>query len=721
MTNKFLVTAFFTLCMIMPMGIKAQDKQLSLEDLTPGGRTYSRFTPRSVKQLKWCGDKYFYVKGDSALTGVPGTSKKESVLFTLQTLNKALSAQGLKEQSSLPAFTVPYKKEPILAFSIKKRLLHYNYKTDRIVANYQVLDEWKGTDFCPATGNLAYNDGNNLEILAPGNTISKVSEEKNEAIVYGQSVHRNEFGINKGTFWSPSGKSLAFYRMDETMVTDYPLVNVNARCAKLNAIKYPMAGMKSHEVTVGVYQVDSAKIIYLDTDTPKDRYFTNIAWSPDEKYIYIAEVNREQNECCLNRYNAVTGKMERTLFKETSNTYVEPQHPMLFLKNDPTKFIWQSNRDGYNHLYLYGTDGTLHGQITKGAWEVTSVLGFDATAQNLFYTSTEVSPLERHLYKVNMQTNRATRLTSDKGMHNVQLSASGNYFIDSYSSTDNPGKINIASTGRAKPLNLLTATDPFKNYDFPEITLGTIKAANDSTDLHYRLITPVNYDPSKKYPAIIYVYGGPHAQLVTDSWMGGARGWEIYMAQRGYVLFTVDSRGSANRGAAFENVIHRNLGVNEMADQVKGAQFLKSLPYVDAERIGVHGWSYGGFMTTNLLLSYPDIFKVGVAGGPVIDWSYYEIMYGERYMDTPQENPEGYKNANLNNKAANLKGRLLLIHGDIDPVVVLQHSLSFLNACVNARTYPDYYIYPGHEHNVIGKDRVHLHEKITRYFDDYLK
>lgn len=721
MNDKFLLTVLFTLCMIMPMGIKAQDKQLSLDDLIPGGRTYSRFAPRSIKQLQWCGDKYFYAKGDSAYTGVPGTSKKESVLFSLYTLNQALSAGGLKEQSSMPSFAVPYKDQPILAFSIKKHLLHYNYKTNKIVANYQILDEWKGIDFCAVTGNLAYNDGNNLEILAPGNTISKISEEKNPGIVYGQSVHQREFGINKGTFWSPSGKNLAFYRMDETMVTSYPLVNVNARCAELNAIKYPMAGMKSHEVTVGVYNVDSSKIVYLDTDTPKDRYFTNIAWSPDEKHIYIAEVNREQNECNLNRYNAATGKMERTLLKEISDTYVEPEHPVLFLKNDPTKFIWQSIRDGYNHLYLYGTDGTLHGQITKGTWGVTDVLGFDATGQNLFYMSTEASPLEKHLYKVNMKTNRTTRLTFEKGTHNVQLSTSGNYFIDSYSGKDNPRKIDVTSTGRAKPLNLLTVTDPFKEYVFPKIELGTIKAADGITDLHYRLITPVNYDPAKKYPAVIYVYGGPHSQLVTDSWMAGARGWEIYMAQRGYVLFTLDSRGSSNRGAVFENVIHRNLGVNEMADQVKGAEFLKSLSYVDAERIGVHGWSYGGFMTTNLLLSYPDIFKVGVAGGPVIDWSNYEIMYGERYMDTPQENPQGYKNANLKNKAGNLKGHLLLIHGDIDPVVVVQHSLGFLKACVDARTYPDYYIYPGHEHNVIGKDRVHLHEKITRYFDDYLK
>lgn len=294
--------------------------------------------------------------------------------------------------------------------------------------------------------------------------------------------------------------------------------------------------------------------------------------------------------------------------------------------------------------------------------------------------------------------------------------------LDSYSSWSIPRAIDLVETKKGEVLeNLLTAKNPYEGYDMPEVERGTIKAADGVTDLNYFLVKPLNMDESKKYPTVVYVYGGPHTQLVTGGWMGGVSGWDIYMARRGYVVFTVDSRGSANRGHAFESVIHRNIGVNEMADQVKGVEFLKSKPYVDSDRIGVHGWSYGGFMTTNLMCTYPDLFKAGVAGGPVIDWSNYEIMYGERYMDRPQDNEEGYKASNLKLKAKNLKGHLLIIHGDIDPVVVWQHSLGFLKACVDANTYPDYFVYPRHEHNVIGKDRPHLHEKITRYFDDYLK
>ena len=246
------------------------------------------------------------------------------------------------------------------------------------------------------------------------------------------------------------------------------------------------------------------------------------------------------------------------------------------------------------------------------------------------------------------------------------------------------------------------------------------KAADGKTDLYYRLIKPADFDPAKKYPAIVYVYGGPHAQMITNGWMNDARGWDIYMANKGYIMFSLDNRGSSNRGLEFENATFRQLGIEEGKDQVKGVEFLKSQPYVDGERIGVHGWSFGGHMTTALMLRYPEIFKVGVAGGPVIDWGYYEIMYGERYMDTPQANPEGYKQTNLKNLAGNLKGHLLIIHDDHDDTCVPQHTLSFMKACVDARTYPDLFIYPTHKHNVLGRDRVHLHEKITRYFEEYL-
>ena len=709
----------------------AQDKQFTLHDLIPGGKNNSRFVPRNLKQLSWCGDTYLYAKGDSMMSGE--AARKETVAFTREQLNGALKAAGLDTVGSMPNFSVPYKDQSVLAFYSKRHRIHYNYTENKVVADYHLTNGWSNYDFCPANGFLAFTKGNNLQILSPDNTVGVVTHETASGVVCGKSVHQNEFGIHKGTFWSPKGSALAFYRMDESMVTDYPFVNIDARCAKAEPHKYPMAGMKSHEVTVGVYNLSSGRTVWLNTGLPKEKYLTNIAWSPDEKSIYIAELNRDQNEMNLVRYSALTGEKEAELFTETDEHYVEPQHPVVFLPNDPGKFIWQSERDGYQHLFLYNTEGKLLKQLTKGEWVVMDVLGFDAKGENLFITSTQPHPLSSstvgtplaiNVWKINLKKGNSLCLGTNPeltGVHNAKLSASGKYLLDTYASPSIPREISLLETGKGKKLNtLLTAKNPYEGYAVPEIVTGTIKAADGVTDLNYRLIKPVGLDESKKYPVVVYVYGGPHAQLVTGGWLNGAGGWDIYMAQRGYVMFTVDSRGSANRGHAFESVIHRNLGVNEMADQVKGVEFLKSLPYVDADRIGVEGWSYGGFMTTNLMCSYPEIFKVGVAGGPVIDWSNYEIMYGERYMDRPQDNPEGYKNANLKLKAGNLKGRLMLIHGDIDPVVVWQHSLGFLKACVDADTYPDYFVYPRHVHNVIGKDRPHLFEKITRYFGDNL-
>ena len=728
--KHFLVLCVFALS--TSMTLMAQDKQLTLHDLLPGGKTHNKFVPASLKQLQWCGDTYLYVKGDSMICGVP--EKKEQVAFTRSRLNEALSAAGLPTVGSLPGFSVPYKDQPVLAFTSKGHRLHYNFAENKIIGNYQLDSKGSNYNFSPANNCLAFTVGNNIQILSPENQTSIVTRETKNGIVCGQAVHQREFGISKGLFWSPAGSALAFYRMDESMVTDYPIVNIDARQAKAAPVKYPMAGMKSHEVTVGVYNLSTGETVWLETGTPKEKFLTNIAWSPDEKSIYIAELNREQNEMNLVRYSALTGKKEAVLFTETNEHYVEPQYPVLFLPNDPGKFIWQSQKDGYNHLYLYDTTGKQLKQLTQGEWVVTQVIGFDAKGENLFITSTQPhirssfnygTPMNVNGWKLNLKKGETSLLTPNaalESVHNLSVSASGKYAIDSYDAPKIPRIINLIRTKDGKEIkNLLTARDPYKGYTLPEIEAGTIKSADGTTDLHFRLVKPVGLDENKKYPTIVYVYGGPHSQLVTGGWQNGVRGWEIYMAQRGYVVFTVDNRGTSNRGFAFESVIHRNLGVNEMADQMKGVEYLKSLPYVDADRIGVHGWSYGGFMTTNLILTHPDVFKVGVAGGPVIDWSNYEIMYGERYMDRPQDNPEGYKNANLKLKAGNLKGHLLQIHGDIDPVVVWQHSLGFLKACVDADTYPDYFVYPRHEHNVTGKDRPHLYEKITRYFDDYLK
>ncbi|WP_437180506.1 DPP IV N-terminal domain-containing protein, partial [Phocaeicola coprophilus] len=647
-----------------------EKKSYTLEDVIPGGNNYFNLAPKNIPGLQWWGDVCVRTDVENIVT-INVRNGKETVLVTLDEVNEALlngekpfqPTQELKQLRTLMGASLPWGDQKVITFRQGNYMVWYDFGQKKISNLFRLNEKAANLDFCKENGYVAYTVESNLCIAHEGEKDLQINPDEKKAdpmdIVYGQAVHRNEFGIYKGTFWSPKGNCLAFYRMDQSMVTAYPQVNTTTRIATLEPDKYPMAGMTSHKVTVGVYHIQSGKTVYLQAGDPTDRYFTNISWSPDEKSIYVIELNRDQNHSQLVRYNAETGAKEAMLFEETHPKYVEPQHPIVFLPWDSNQFIYWSQRDGFHHLYLYNKEGQLIKQLTQGDWLVQDILGFNTARKEMIIASTEISPLQTNIFSLNVKTGKRTLLGQQDGTHSARLSASGTYLIDNFTSFNVPREISILPTNGKTGINLLTATDPMKEqYNLPEITLGTIKAADGKTDLYYRLIKPVNFDPNKKYPAIIYVYGGPHAQLIHNNRFYDARGWDLYMAQKGYVMLTVDSRGSDNRGLEFENCTFRQLGVEEMKDQVEGAKFLQSLPYVNADKIGVHGWSFGGFMTTNLMLTYPEIFKVGVAGGPVIDWQYYEVMYGERYMDTPQTNPEGYKNSNLKLKAGNLKGRL---------------------------------------------------------------
>lgn len=748
--------------MIATISSAQEKKTFTLNDVIPGGDNYFNLVPKSMPGLQWWGD--ICVRTDiENIKKIDTKSGKESILVTLEEVNEALKngempyklTGHIKPLRTLMAASLPWGDRNVITFTQyddrtpgQKYMIWYDFSKKKIVNLFNLQGEGPtNLDFCKENGYMAYTIGNDLYVAHERDFSSMVNpkvtgnQQQEKDVVYGQAVHRNEFGIMKGTFWSPKGTYLAFYRMDQSMVTDYPQVNATARIAELVPDKYPMAGMTSHKVTVGIYNVKDGKTIYLQAGDPTDRYFTNISWGPDEKSIFVIELNRDQNHAQLVQYDAVSGQKIGVLYEEKHARYVEPQHPLIFLPWDDSQFIYQTQRDGFNHLYLMDTKTKLKGEwktgkdsedkyceylkaipLTEGNWLVQDVLGFNTSRKEIIIASTEISPLQTNIFSLNVKNGKRTLIGMEDGTHQAKLSASGTYLIDYFTSNNVPREISILPTTGKKGTTLFTATGPLKeNYNLPEITVGTIKAADGETDLYYRLIKPVNFDPNKKYPAIIYVYGGPHAQMIHNTRFYDARGWDLYMAQQGYVMLTVDNRGSDNRGIKFENCTFRHLGTEEMKDQVQGAKFLQSLPYVDADKIGVHGWSFGGFMTTNLMLTYPDIFKVGVAGGPVIDWQFYEVMYGERYMDTPQANPEGYKESNLRLKAGNLKGRLEVIIGGMDPTCVPQHSISFLRACIDAGTHPDFFIYPEDGHNMMGRDRVHLHEHITRYFLDHLK
>lgn len=705
----FLVLGFSTL-------VFGQNQKYTMAEAVNGLR--SNLAIKSIPQFSWTSDAKAYIYGTrNGYMVTEMQSMKQDTLVSLYQINKNLSAE--QQLKTFPLIKFTDRKKGYYSQNGKYFRLEKS-GSDWKVSEWTSLEEGEqNAQILSDNKSIVYTVKNNLYLNRNGKTVA-ITNDQNEHIVNGQAVHRSEFGISGGTFAAPDASKIAFYRMDETMVNDYPVIDWASTPAVNKNIKYPMAGGVSHQVTLGVYDISSQKKTFLKIEGDKEQYLTAVTWSPDSKSIFVGVLNRDQNHMVMQQYDAVTGNLMKTLFEEKSAQYVEPQNPLLFFPGSTTDFIWQSQRTGFNHLFHYNLDKGLVAQITKGDWLVTDILGFNEKKKEIYYTSTQESPLERHLYKVNWNSFKSHKLSSAPGMHTGILSKDGTQLYDIYSNATTPRIVNLINTANGQSKNILTSENPLKNYKRPEIKNVSLKA-DDGTPLYGKIILPTDFDPARKYPVIVYLYNGPHLQLVTNSFPASGNLWYEYMAQNGYIVFTMDGRGSSNRGLKFEQAVFRNLGETEINDQLKGVDYLKSLPYVDTENMGIHGWSYGGFMTTSFMLKHPEVFKAGVAGGPVIDWNMYEIMYTERYMDSPQQNPEGYAKANLLDKVQNLKGKLLMIHGAQDDVVVWQHSVKFLKAAVDNGVQLDYFVYPGHEHNVMGKDRVHLMQKVTDYFDMYLK
>jgi dipeptidyl-peptidase 4 len=676
--------------------------------------------PENIRGLQFIPqtDDYIYLKQvnkqDVWMKAVLKTNK-ETAFLNIANLNQALAKAGADTLTKAPQlklidannFLIKQTKMDVLVNLLANDT--YAITSFKNYEGYQLLD----ADAMQTCRVWLYNY--NI-LVQQGNAIKTITNNGEKHIVYGQSVHRDEFGINKGIFISPKNNAIAFYKMDERKVADYPIINWTTNPATNENVKYPMAGGTSHQVTVGVYNVKNEKTIWLKTKPNSDHYLTNICWTPNEQFILVAEVNREQNEMNLNLYQALTGSFIRTILTEKNDKYIEPLKPALFLPNNPSQFIWQSRNQGFNALFIYNLNGELLHTINQPNAEITDVKGFNAKGDALFYTAATNNGLDRQLFMYNFKTNKYKQLTTASGTHSNQLSSSGNYYIDAFSSLTTPRNISIAQTNANKQWLLLTAANPISNKTIVAPTLDSFTSPQGHT-INERWYKPQNFDANKTYPTIVYWYGGPHAQMITNSWNGGATElWFNYLAQQGFLVYTIDTYGSSNRGLAFEQAIFGEAGKAQMENLETALIKISKFSFVDSKRLGLFGWSYGGFMTTNFVLNHPGVFKASVAGGPVMDWSLYEIMYTERYMNTPKENAEGYAKTNLILQAKKLRDKLLLIHGQQDPVVVQQHSVNFVRECVNQGVQVDYMIYPGHEHNVLGKDRVHLYTKIYEYF-----
>ncbi len=686
--------------------ISAQEvKHLNLEDAVLG--YYKGLYPQQ-KSLQWMDGTDDFIVTEGNIVQVNYNLSKRPALFSLEELQKAIPS--LKR--------MPYSFEKVTSdlviFSHNNAMVTYNYHT-KTVSELKYAEEAENNEYNSEANAVAYTIENNLYVATSSNPKIAVTNILDKNIVSGQAIARSEMGITKGTFWSPKGNYLAFYQKDESNVMDYPLVDVTTTPASVDSIKYPMNGMGSEIAKVGIYSMKNNSVIYLDIDTLDEHYLTNLSWSPDEKFVFLAEVNRGQNHMSFNIYDATSGKKMKTLFEEQNDKWVEPEHTTVFVPNSNSTFLWLSERDGFMNIYEYDIDNQSERQLTHFSWVIKEILGFDEKGKNVIVTGTGNDARETKAFKINLKNGKISILTSEPGTHNVQLSPNGNYIIDSYSSLDVPRIVKRKSIKNGDEETIYTSENPIEGYQLGTTELVTLKAKNGS-DLYGRIIKPANFDASKKYPVLVYVYGGPHAQMVTNSWLGGSNLWMQWMAaEQDYIVFTLDNHGSAYRGFAFESVIHRQAGEVEMEDQLIGIDYLKSLPFVDENRLAIHGWSYGGFMTNSLMLRHPGVFTTAVAGGSVTDWKYYEIMYGERYMDRWQENEAGFEKSRVHNYVKNLDGKLLEIIGSVDPVVVPQHTMTLLQEFVKNKIQVDFFSYPMHPHNVRGVDRAHLMKKVLDY------
>ena len=708
MTKKIIL--FISL--ILAITSQAQLKTITLEEgvLQQG----KKFGADKLTGFQWIPNTTKYVYYTDVWTKMMSASTTDSKATELVTLAAVNATLGTKLKNF---FGIQWIDSNTILVTEKGKYYSYSL-TSKSGKNIQETSETaENQTFDSKKENLAYTEKNNLYFFNKNKEKIAVTHETNEGIVSGQSIARNEFGIKGGIFWSPKSTYLAFYQKDQSEVADYPLLDINETPGKLVSIKYPMIGQKSEKPRVGIYNLATKKTVFI---SPKsgvtDDYLTNLSWSSDEKYVLIAELNRGQNDMNLNVYDAETGAFVRTILNEKNNAWVEPEHDAFFPSTTSDNFVWFSEKDGFQNLYYYSIDGKLIKQLTENKFPAREIVGTNPAGTEIYFKATGENPTNMLVYKLDLK-GKQTLITKDEGVHTVAVSSDGNWFFDEYSNHSMPSK-SLLYDKNLKATVLLESKNKYEGYQIGTAEIKTIKAADGVTDLYTRLIKPSNFDPNKKYPVLVYVYGGPHAQLITNSFLDGANLWMYWMAEQGYLVFTLDNRGSDNRGFAFESVIHGHCGTNEIEDQIKGVDYLKSLPYVDGNRLAVHGWSYGGFMTTSLMLRKPDVFKVAVAGGPVTDWKYYEVMYGERYMDTPVENQKGFDEASTLNYVNNLKGKLLLIHGTSDDTVVMQQNFALLKKFVEAEKQVDFFAYPMAKHNVLGKDRVHLMTKVLNYIID---
>ena len=532
-------------------------------------------------------------------------------------------------------------------------------------------------------------------------------------------VYPEELDIKTAYWWAPDSSTIAYLEMDERKVSQYPLVDFSSPSGEAEMERYPVAGGANPIVRVFVVPIGGGEPRVMDTGAETDIYIPRVNWLTDSKRLAIQRLNRAQTTLDLLFADATTGKTHTVLTESVPN-WINVSDDLHFF-SDGKRFLWSSERTGYRHLYLYNLEGQQLAQLTKGEWEVTGVNGIDEAKGLVYFTSTAKSPLERQVYVVSTNGSGMTQITFGDGTHGADMPTGANNIVDTYSNSMNPPRQDLL-TANGKTIATINENKVAELAEYhlstPEVLSVT---ARDGVQLNAVMIKPPDFSAQKRYPVLVSTYGGPHAQVVRNVWGGANFLWHQLMAQKGYIVFLLDNRGSAGRGHAFETPLHLRLGEHELSDQRDGVKYLRSLPYVDGNRIGIWGWSYGGHMTLHAMFEAGDDFKVGFAGGPVTDWRYYDSIYTERYLGLPQQNEKGYRDSSPANYASQLKGKLLIAHGTGDDNVHYANTLSVINDLIDAGKYVEVLAFPGRGHGVSDPPaRRVLMERVTKFFLDNL-
>ena len=668
--------------------------------------------------------------GEEALHPIVNGQPAEPAWFTaselLAALPKAPKPDADNDKDAKPKRFPPMRfvAEDTVRVEFRNAIWHWQVGTQAAVPvlpngdpNHTLLE------VSPTDSHTAVRSEQQLVLLDRKFTKHQLTWDGSDDVVIADAAHRAEIGITKGTFWRADGRYLAFYREDQRQIREYPYQDVLAIPPLPRHGRYPMAGHKHSRVQVLVCNTDTYEVLPLASDATQDVYWTNVTFGPNDT-IFVTLVNRGQDQLELVRFDLKTGKRRNTVLREHDQEWIEPEHPPTFLADG--RFLWWSSRSGYRHLYLYEADGTLLRPITNGNFDVQELLQVSSDEQRVFVQAAGNDPRQLHLFAASLAASpsppqvQMQQLTIERGTHTITLSPDSQFAADIWSNLETPPTTRILNLQTGALTKLPASKDPLAEFALPKQQFFEVQA-DDGATLYGHIAYPEDIQAGQRLPVIHYVYGGPHVQLVKDSWFGGAALWLQALASEGYVVCRLDNHGTPNRGIEFEQAVHRHLGTIEVKDQLRAIDWLQQQTFVDPTRIGVHGWSFGGYMTLRLMLLHPEVFACGISGAPVTDWAMYETGYGERYMDTPQENPDGYLASSCLPIAGNLRRPLLLVHGTDDRTVMWSHTLQFVDACVAAGVDLDYFPYPQQLHGLRGVHRKHFQEKLRGYFGRNLR